>query len=155
MRGGRRIDRWQISFIAPADYLAQDEAVVFVVGLFRMVLVGKDVVLFQQTFLSLDQFRLERIRVGNFGHQVHNASRTQVLVLLAVRIDTPQFVHGVDVVWNSVGAAGRIEEKRIKIYGANGERTGSSYGSILFCYTCITHTTKTHPCADVMEYGKK
>lgn len=73
--------------------LPENERVIWVACLFRMVLVGHAVIFFNQ---ALDS-RLELLLFGDalvqIFNQVHQTGRRKVFVLLAIGVDAPEFVH--------------------------------------------------------------
>ena len=78
----------------------QNQTIVFVVDFFGVVLGGKAIVFLDQFVLQFGTFRLNRA-VRERLNSIHDAGTGKVLVLLAVRIHAPEFVHGVDIVGNS------------------------------------------------------
>ena len=81
------------TFVVLLDFrLPQDERIVGVVGLFRVIFVGKLVVGGNQTLHRRLELFLFRDIVGQVFNQIHQTRRGKVFVAFAIRIDAPQFV---------------------------------------------------------------
>ena len=101
----------------------QNQTVVFVVDFFGVVLGGKAIVFLDQFVLQFGTFRLNRA-VRERLNSIHDAGTGKVLVLLAVRIHAPEFVHGVDIVGNSVV----VLKKKMSERGNHNKITNGTHG---------------------------